>query len=310
MLEKTLSQTTNDTNVSSEERRIAFSLLQQIAISRAAEIAHIGRYAQAETMLSEVGGESGSSTASLDLCARINAQQGKLVEAGKLWAQALEMEPDNKAYRGALDRITKLQKRPHWFIFAPRLLTLVAFILCLIVGGFAIRKYINSLRDSVKSEANRLGETFTQTTLQESTATKAHLKINLPGVVAKNLSGETTITFNEGIFLRNAQIKPDAKVLLTNLGQQLEQDMGNVSIRIIGHTDNEPMPSGKQYKDNTDLGLARATTVFQHLRETTRLPVATLSVSSVGETNPPYPSDAANRTRNRTVVLLISENRK
>jgi flagellar motor protein MotB len=309
MLEETLSQTTNDTNVSSEERRIAFSLLQQIAISRAAELAHTGRYAQAETMLSEVGGESGSSAAGLDLCARINVQQGKLVEAGKLWAQALEIEPDNKAYRDALDRITKLQKRPHRFIFAPRLFTLAAFILCLIAGSFAM--YIKSLRGSVKTETNRPGETSAQTTPQESTAaTKTSLKINLPGVVAKNLSGETTITFDEGIFLRNAQIKPDAKVLLTNLGQQLEQGVGNVSIRIIGHTDNEPMPSSKQYKDNTDLGLARATAVFQHLRETTRLPVTTLSVSSVGETNPPYPSDAANRTRNRTVVLLISESRE
>jgi len=87
------------------------TLLDQVALAQAADLARRGHYAQAAGLLSEMAGRQPTPVAALDLLARIRAQEGRLDEARALWAQALEVEPGNAPAQAALRRIAALEGR-------------------------------------------------------------------------------------------------------------------------------------------------------------------------------------------------------
>src|SRR5437773_1296463 len=83
----------------------ASRLLEEFAISQAAELARKGAYDRAESMLRPSVERPDAPVAGLDLQARIFAQQGRLSEAEVLWRRALVKAPDNAACLAALARI-------------------------------------------------------------------------------------------------------------------------------------------------------------------------------------------------------------
>jgi flagellar motor protein MotB len=118
---------------------------------------------------------------------------------------------------------------------------------------------------------------------------------------------ESVVTFDVGLFSHGTNLNADAKSTLTALGRQLESHVGRINVSVVGHTDDVPLLLGQTYRDNVALGLARAMAVVNHLRATTNLPSNLFSISSFGESLPPYPNDTPdNRLRNRTVVIRIS----
>ena len=77
--------------------------------------------------------------ATLDLKARICAQQGRLIEAQFYWMEAVRQSPGNEAYRRSLDYVTR-SLRPSrgpvvFFLVLVALLTLVIAIVLSTVGG-------------------------------------------------------------------------------------------------------------------------------------------------------------------------------
>ncbi|MCL6450411.1 MAG: LysM peptidoglycan-binding domain-containing protein [Acetobacteraceae bacterium] len=96
-------------------------LAQSAAMSRAALLAYGGRLAQAEALLLPMAADVRASPAVLDLLARVYAQQGRLDGARSLWARALDGDPGNPRYRGALERCDRLQRagRPvRWWLWS------------------------------------------------------------------------------------------------------------------------------------------------------------------------------------------------
>ncbi len=109
----------------------AASLLDEFALSQAAQLARDGAYDRAESMLRPAVERADAPVAALDLQARLCAQQGRLAEAACWWQKLLEKEPGNPAAQAGLARLRSMQRQPVW------LQTLWPLLVCLLVlsGG-------------------------------------------------------------------------------------------------------------------------------------------------------------------------------
>lgn len=131
--------------------------------------------------------------------------------------------------------------------------------------------------------------------------------LNIEGVQATTTGTTTTLTFQDAVFSRHTTFDPQAERRLGDVAEALGRIDRPLVIQVRGHTDDTPMRGGGPYRDNYDLGLARATRVVQFLRHQASLTNTTFSAASQGEDNPPFPNDSpANRRSNRTVTLEIS----
>lgn len=86
-------------------------LVESVTLARAALLARKGKLEQAETLLLPLANQPQSGTNTIDLLAKIYAQQGKIEEARVQWLRALEMEPTNTHFLRALLRCAELQRR-------------------------------------------------------------------------------------------------------------------------------------------------------------------------------------------------------
>lgn len=73
----------------------------------AAQVARRGHLHEAETMITSLPLTGPLGPATLDLKARICAQQGRLVEAQLCWMEAVRQSPGNEAYRQCLQYVTR-----------------------------------------------------------------------------------------------------------------------------------------------------------------------------------------------------------
>ncbi|MGH9768169.1 MAG: OmpA family protein, partial [Blastocatellia bacterium] len=288
----------------SEEVRMAAVLLRQALLAKATELARAGRYAEAERLLSEAPDDGARAPATLDLLARIHAQQGNLREAEACWGEAARLAPEHNAYRAGLARIARLQSRSvRRSRILPGLIGLV-----MVAVGIVLFSLI------VKRESHEPGaETAIPTPKPETTSARAgppnvqmDVRIAIPGVTLKPEGSALVVIFDEGLFTNGSVLKPEARILLASLGRQLAPHAGRITVTVIGHTDHWPMPAGRRYRDNAALGLARAVAVVERLRATAHLPGGAFSAVGAGEATPPYPNDAHSHARNRTVTLRIA----
>lgn len=129
----------------------------------------------------------------------------------------------------------------------------------------------------------------------------------IPGARIETINNVDIISFEDGIFGVGTQLMPAARRALLTFARQLAPYGNRLSITVIGCTDNTPMNPGSRYKDNADLGLARAREVAHVLGSAAGLPDDVFHIMSYGERWAPFPNDTPqNRARNRTVVLRIS----
>ncbi|HEX8556978.1 MAG TPA: tetratricopeptide repeat protein [Pyrinomonadaceae bacterium] len=301
-------------------KQTLLSLLDQMTRARAAELARAGRYAEAEEVLSAGGGGAGDGPATLDLLARIRAQQGRLAEAEKLWERAARLDPANPAYARGLRRAAS--PRRGW----GRPLTLLPLVacglLCASLGYWWWRR---------PPEARGAGAAPTQSAQTrpaapqgeaaapppqapaapvdaESAAARAPVenRINVRGVTVTRAPDGLVLSFDEGLFRRGLTLMPGARERLAELGRQLGPYAGDSSVRIVGMTDESPMPRRARYRDNVSLGMDRARLVYDHLRLTPGLDSDDLTIGSAGARRTRGDSArAADRARDRTVVLHI-----
>ena len=305
--------------VSSEDRAYS-ELLLRVAVSKAAELARKGRFDEARDLLLAIAPNHDDEPVVLDLLARIAAQQGRLSEAENLWIRASYAEPSGRQYSAGLERIARMHRRPVWL--GP--LASLMIILVLIVGIFITSKSwtanMNSHLASLGSEVVKLKEKHDRaaghlarfeksmnTVLEKEIKSNPIGCLNLPGVHCKSKKDEVVVTFTSGLFERGAILKPEARPLLVSLGMRLKRYPGNISVCVIGHTNNVPIRPGSKYRDNAALALVRAITVTEYLRDTCGLPPDMFFVKGIGEYKTPYSNDTGkNRDRNKTVVIEIS----
>lgn len=282
--------------------------LIRVATVKASDLARAGRYAEAEALLRDGGGSERLSLEVLDLLARIRAQQGRLDDAESCWTRALGDDPSNDSCLAGLERIRRMRKRPAWL---PRSLTIAAGMVLLavavIAGIYAVQYALVDSRGSAPAEAGRATPRGTSITTSSRAGDGYVLTIDLPGSTVKRDGGDLVITFGSGLFPNGTRIGNDGKKAMGHLGRQLAPHSGRVSVVVTGHADNVPVRRGSPYRDNSSLGLARAVVAIEHLRKAGDLPSAMFSARDLGDLSTPYPNDtAANRLRNRTVVIRIS----
>lgn len=110
-----------------------------------------------------------------------------------------------------------------------------------------------------------------------------------------------TLLFDPG----EAELKSDAKLILSNLGNVLKIYEGNL-IEIIGHTDNVPLSSGNQYESNDILSSARAISAKDYLVNEKGLDVSMMKWSGKGEYEPIASNLTVDgRARNRRIEIRI-----
>lgn len=117
-----------------------------------------------------------------------------------------------------------------------------------------------------------------------------------------------TITFQYGIFTRGVEFSTDAKQDLKTIATAIKTKGNRFRVEVVGHTDSTRASGTKSSAaNNKALGLARAKAAASYLVKTCGLPAASVTASSAGQENPPYPNTTVEgQKKNRTVVLKIT----
>lgn len=319
----------NNTEMNNEKFISPNTFLQRIEsyffdlkYSNAYSLVRRGYYTQAEILVSEILADYGGSPKIFDLQARIFAQTGKFYEAQVAWNKALKLDPSNSAYQQALLRLSKIQRYPIWQSSLYNLFIGLLFIFVLFIG---IAFFLNQIKKDTYSKfsemaqenitiKNSLNQRFASIensilkfSKSESSKFYPFFDLNISNISTRIDKNELVILFDKGLFKRGASLNSEAKILLTQLGKQLEPYSDRVNIKIYGTTDNLPIPEGQKFRDNIDLGKARASEVYNYLRMTTGLPASRLLIGSLGSILYPFPNKTLNgQAKNRSVIIRIS----
>ncbi len=114
------------------------------------------------------------------------------------------------------------------------------------------------------------------------------------------------IRFNDPLFARAVEMAPASRQDLRRVAGLLKPYAAAYRVEVEGHADPSPVGSRVSYASNHELGLMRARAALEVLAKDGGLPLSALSISSAGDTNPPFPGDSPDaRRRCRTVVLKL-----
>ena len=284
-------------------------LLRQALMADAIQMARVGRFREAESLIEGMP----DSPSALDLKARIRCQQGRLYDAERLWRQALAQDPDNEDFRAGLQQLATMQKRSTPWASIRTLSIGLVVIAVFVIAAVVVTRRLDQLRNSILALANKSAPASTIISsgatsappASTGTTTPANKLVDLTGVVTHAGEQEQTLTFENGLFFRGSRLKPEARRLLTEVAHQLRKQNGNLRVQVIGHTDNS-LPRHARLSDNVSLGMSRALAVFNYFRQQNLFPAEAISVSSSGDTDPPFANTThENRLKNQTVSLRI-----
>ncbi len=295
-------------------------LIDDIKLEHIKGLAWKGKFGEAQNLLNGLQKDERLNSRILDLQARIFAQQGHLSEAEATWKTALESDPSNPLYFAGLDRIAKTRSRPYWLKPFLNLITWSLLILFLIGGSLFWVSRIQIIASKNNVESNTLSSqnqvlldsfALLKATLLEIASGPANtrlpdLAIQVEGLTVQRDNRQLFLLFEEGLFSKGAAFQPHAPELLTKLGQQLEPYGQSISLTIFGLADRVPVSRSSFYRDNNELGRARALKVLDHLRQHSNLSWNKVLVGSLGDNAYPFLDDAnENQPKNRTVVIQV-----
>jgi tetratricopeptide (TPR) repeat protein len=125
------------------QRKEVAQLLDSVTLALAAFLARKGELKQAESLLSPFVKKLEPGIETLDLQAKIYAQQGRIEEAQALWMAALEREPSNTHFLKALQTCAGVQSKgsggPLWknmvvFIIVFNIVLMIAIAVIVAMG--------------------------------------------------------------------------------------------------------------------------------------------------------------------------------
>jgi flagellar motor protein MotB len=281
---------------------------REVTLAQARTLARHGRHAEAEDLLRALDPDA----VTLDLLARIRAQQGDLDEADRCWAEAERLAPGTAEFAAARARIAAIRAggargpvaagTPARRVGVPLVaLVMLALLIDIRFGGGAPEPAAPATAPVTVPASPSPSPTA------DAAATLDGLDLQVPGVRVRRSPGEISVAFRRGLFRRDAVLSADGRAVLAALGARLRPAAGRLEVTVIGHTDASPLRAGGEYAGNMELGLARAAVAREVLREASGVPTARISVASLGGALPPYRGAGADAAaRNRTVTLRIS----
>ena len=286
----------------------AIHVWRSLLVERATDRARSGEYDEAERLLAQAKAADDEDPVMLDLLARIRAQQGRYGEAEVFWKEAARLDPGSPAYRAGLARVRAIQSRPYspaaWSPLVRGVVTLTMF--CLVGVILWSLRSTGAESQPVAAVVQPAPTIPRQATPTLDVPQPPKLDLTVPGVALSTEGDTVLVTFEQGLFDSSIRLLPEAEKTLERVGRQLQSQRPGLRIEVVGHTNDLPVQSGSPFADNVDLGLRRAVVVTNLLRAATGSQGISFSISSLGETSPPYRHDAPDgRARNRTVILRI-----
>jgi len=105
------------------------------ALGEVARVARRGHLQEAETIVSYLPLEGPLGPATLDLKARICAQQGRLIEAQLCWMEAVRQSPGNESYRRSLHYVTHVLRPSRLPVLMSTVAVAMLVIMALVLAG-------------------------------------------------------------------------------------------------------------------------------------------------------------------------------
>lgn len=257
-------------------------------LAESSELARSGSYGEAEELLKTIKNWQ-SLPPALDLLARISAQQGKLAEASKYWEKAIELSPGNLSYQAGLAYVTKSTQPVSgtvqfftWFLRGMGII-IIGGLLFLMMKQFANNTPPSQTSDNMQMatlQAQVLGLYVTPsvpTDMPVSTPTSIIEPASPPNILQEipiNVIGLNTVLYDDALivypekdmFDYNWRFSADTRVMITELGSQLEPYSGEIDITLVGFKQNS------EESDFFDIGLTRSSVVFSWIQNSTKLP--------------------------------------
>jgi type VI secretion system protein ImpK len=257
----------------------------------------MGRYDDAEQVL---GANSAIDTpATLDLQARIRAQQGRLVEAQTLWSEAVRLDPNNESYRAGLQRLTSMNRRSWWGFISKDLVRAAVAALIVLALALAWRRSWQQERTELLTEVRTALQPAQKAGVQDT-------RLQVQGVSQRVQGHDLVLRFDSGLFGRADVLTPQARAVLMEVGQQLQPLANKSTICVVGYSDDLPLTTHIHFRDNQMLALARAHAVAVFLASSMGMPGRRFSLQ--GGEGSIYPNNTAkDRARNRSVEIFISK---
>lgn len=311
-----------------------------------AERARSGHHREALLALEGLGGAESGDPAALDLLARLHAQRGRLAEADACWTRAREAalaaeppRPDLAAAAAAGRRRVAALQAGHYRPSGRRRVA-VALLACAATGAVAagallpaeperqprdpsVGRDLSSVRERLDELKGALDDAVADPDPNLGQAARQRAAaLGGPGTTVTRRGGSYLITFDEGLFTRDALLTGPGRGALADLGRRLRPVLAEgAPVVVTGHTDDLPLRPGSPYADRVNLGYVRAEVAAAELARAAGLPATgsgsgsgsgsrpgggTIGISSTGTAEPPFPNDsAAGRTRNNTVTVLV-----
>jgi flagellar motor protein MotB len=272
-------------------------LCKLVALS-ATELARSGRHSEAEAIVEAIPSDQRPARL-CDLLGRIYAQQGKFVEAEAAWNRALELDPSDEHYQRASAAAKRGRTHSGFGIALASVLAIFLIsIITLVIWGhrrWSPDKQKEEAKLSAPKKASRLTEV----------APQPPIIANITETELSNKGQTTIVAFKRGLFSRGVRLTPLGKQQLMQLSQDLASQQRVFQIDVEGHTDDRPLLVRTEYRDNAELGLARARMVANYLHEVGGIPVQWFRLTTAGNEQQINPSDLP---RDRTVVITVGPN--
>lgn len=276
-------------------RAHAATLMMQALLSRAAALARQGRYDSAELVLA---GLPRDMPESIDLLARIRAQQGRMRDAAELWTKALRLDPSNVKFRDGLRKA----EHNRWGRWTRLVVVMAIAALLLLAAGIALQGL--AARRSPVATANLVKRP------PVVEAEETNISPSVPGVVQSSSGATTILQFESGLFSRTVLLSSAGKETLAAIGRQIEPHWRQLTLTVVGHTDDLPIVRPGRFQDNEALAVARADAVIRYLSAVSRIPASAWAIRRAPDVRCLYPCDSiAGRLKNRTVELRIARSK-
>lgn len=290
----------------------ASTLLQQLMLSQASELARDGNLDAAGELLRHVTLESAKQgAASLDLLARIRVQQGAWREAEQLWLRVTAIDPNHSGALAALVRLRLVRMGSVWVgSYAGAALAVMLFAIVVLwmlwtgdksaesiakvsselelqrvrnlradAKGEVLLSHLQSLaavQESLTQDISRL-DTRVMARLNslvrtESPNRELRLAFKVKGTTTRTEGGRLHIWLNEDPFDQGERITPKAKKILVKLAQAIVQTQERIRIEVVEQREVESVQK-EAFQKARQVTPKRAMRIAEILKRTDVFPV-------------------------------------
>ncbi|GAB2657077.1 hypothetical protein [Kribbella swartbergensis] len=301
---------------------VAGELHQQLALSRAAELARQGHLDRAAALLTEVD-KPGPDV--LDLLARIAAQQRRWADADEYWTRVQEIRPDDPAAAAGRKTVAGIlagrrRARPALPIVGAAAGVVAVAVLAVFTVQLeedrpvaaeptpAPTTAVPTVDTGAQERADRLARQLAAIEARRRAAAAAldaeldaiEAAVAGPGLIVQRRPDAVRVLFEQGLFSRGAELTPAGRDVLVALGKQVAGL--DAAITVTGHSVAVP---GSSSSGGSGTALLRARTATQQLSRASGLPLTTFTLQSGDQRMAPFGTP----TQNRTISLLLTPHR-